>query len=173
MEVDELKFNDPHLIENWAEIYPPTPPPSEGAKTAASPRESDEKDGSYAVESLEAPGAVHVGGNVEATDNLAPTAGEPIVEAEIAADPEEAIVAAYQNRQEALDEAQGLRQRVHLMERERIDVFAIAVASNKKEERRRCILTYCSYILIAAVIAGGVSAGVLLSGRSDSKSFST
>jgi hypothetical protein len=59
------------------------------------------------------------------------------------------------------------------MEREREDVFAIDVESNKKEERRRCILTYCSFILIAVVIAGGVSAGVLLSGRSDSEAFST
>jgi predicted RNase H-like HicB family nuclease len=306
MEVDELKFNDPHLTENWAEIYPPTPPPSGGSRTAAfpqesddedgsysvesleapgavhvggnveetdnlastagetiieakiaadpayqdrqeahdeaqdlrqqvhlmererenvfaiavesnktartaacpresddkdgsysvesleapgavhvggnveetdnlasCPRESDDEDGSYSVESLEAPGAVHVGGNVEETDNLASTAGETIIEAEIAADPEEAIVAAYQDRQEALDEAQDLRQQVHLMERERIDVFVIAVESNKKRERRRCILTYCSFILIAVVIAGGVSAGVLLSGRSDSEAFST
>jgi predicted RNase H-like HicB family nuclease len=140
---------------------------------ASCPRESDDEDGSYSVESLEAPGAVHVGGNVEETDNLASTAGETIIEAEIAADPEEAIVAAYQDRQEALDEAQDLRQQVHLMERERIDVFVIAVESNKKRERRHCILTYCSFILIAVVIAGGVSAGVLLSGRSDSEAFST
>jgi predicted RNase H-like HicB family nuclease len=94
MEVDELKFNGPHLTENWAKIYPPTPPPSEGARTVACPRKSDDEDGSYSVESLEAPGAVRVGGDVEETDNLASTAGEPVIEAEIAADTEEAIVAA-------------------------------------------------------------------------------
>jgi hypothetical protein len=120
----------------------------------------------YSSEEFDAPGAVHISGG-HATEvgevMTSPSSQRPtgtLIEAELADDTDE-------RRQQEL-EARTIRLEQQLQDFRRQQDGAVVVAventetAQASETKRRLLLLYCTIILVAIAIAGGVTAGIVL-----------